>query len=598
MKKKLWLLAALTLPVLYFFCWKSGDKVYPKNDEGFYIVITQELYNNFDIMSAPQALAQIYLHRHWKPILHPIMALPALILTGGDIRTAVFIYNGLMFSLLLAIVFLFLSRYLRRESAVLGTLTMGFVPWVFGMSTTFNSELTFVTAVLGFFFYTSENFDFSNTRRCIIASLWLALMVCLRPVETALLFAFPVVAFVIFSFLKKLISGRDILSMLVWLLFLCFTIIPPYFVFERKWSDLEVVIIDLVALAYLLIMTLFSSRFSLQKNFQIFFGLFFFVMIFWFAPGAKNLFEWIVIANFKYMAIHTGNRAGKPLADFLWFYLSRLGIVPLLLMILSLAVCTIPARSALIRTTVYIIGILIIPLLAGMASYNGDVRYYYGAWAIILLMLLKIALNHRLAFYRTRWLFIFVLTIGLFGNLVDRQKNSYSEFRRYSDLLGLSFFPSIPRPAEPSIGAYEKLAQFISPAKQTVQTYFLTRNLYPYVIDHWTLRLIAGEHGQFWEFYNPHLNRGVEVDFLLQEAKTYDYILVGPTEDDWSETKNGVVELTRRFMAKCESPDSADLKTYQYLGKFTAETDSGKVGTFCIFLNTTKPDSTVKKHYL
>ena len=89
-----------------------------------------------------------------------------MILSNGDVRDAVKLYNVFVLILFLSIVYLYLSRYLKKEAVILGTVSISFVPWIFGLFTTFNSEVSFVTTALALFVSFESQFSVKIKKVC------------------------------------------------------------------------------------------------------------------------------------------------------------------------------------------------------------------------------------------------------------------------------------------------------------------------------------------------------------------------------------------------------------------------------------------------
>jgi 4-amino-4-deoxy-L-arabinose transferase-like glycosyltransferase len=215
MKKLLLLFFTLIIPLSFLYCWKLKNNQYPKNDESFYFGLTQKLYVEFNHKSTAEAIQNVYYFKNFKPILHPILAIPVLALTDGDARLTIAIYTSIIYTILLLICYLFLSRHLKQTAAAIGTIFIAFIPWIFGLQASFNSEITFVTATLGLFYSVYDQTNFKNLKNSLLAGASLSLMICLRPVETAMIGGLPVIIFIIYNYIKKEVSFNDLILLLI-----------------------------------------------------------------------------------------------------------------------------------------------------------------------------------------------------------------------------------------------------------------------------------------------------------------------------------------------------------------------------------------------
>jgi hypothetical protein len=589
MKKIGLLLFTLILPLSFLYSWKSIDNLYPKHDEGFYFSLTQELYLNFKNKPLSEAVGQLYFHKNLKPILHPVLAVPILHITNGDSRSAIALYTGLVYAALLAISFLFLNRHLKAEAATLGTLNIAFMPWVFGLSSTFNSELTFVTAAAGFFYTVYDQFDFQNVKKCLAAAICLSLMACLRPVETALIGGAPMLIFVIYNFIKKEISKLDLISLLIWILIFISTIIPPYFLKNRNWTKAELLFIFAVCVFFIFLLLVFSRKLKLNKNFQRFFGIFFFISTMWYAPAAINLFHWIFATNFGPLAIDTGNRYGKPLYDFIYFYLQKLGLMPWILVGLSLVSLKVALSNFFSsRMMVFIFGCLILPMLGAAITYNGDVRYYYSAWVILYLILISQALKASNKFYWSRFALITLLTIFLFYNLLsEHSPRRFPKYHGQSSLIGQSFFNLKPESLDLIIEPYKLISNKLDVNKSS-QILIPFYSNYNY-LDSQALTIIAREQNKPWMFdmTDFYLQGSVE-EILSSLNKNFNYLIMGPLEYDWKKVDANMSIVMQKFVSRCLDEFSQEtnplVSSFKFMYKIPVPTFSD-TKTYCMFFN-------------
>ena len=590
MKRFIIWLAAILLPLLFLFYWKQQNKIYPTNDEAFYFTVTQEMYMNFGLDDLSKAFTELYLHKHWKPILHPVLGVPFLFLSNGDVRLAVSLYTAFFYILLLTFCYLYLSRYLEKTAAVVGTNLIAFIPWIFGITTNFTSESAFLTTVVAFFYFAHDLEDFKPIKKVLYAALSLCLMVCLRPIEAGLIFTIPVLLYIRQGYKKNEINVFDLAILIIWISYFFSVIIPPYFILKSNYAHEVLILIDSFCILFFSAVLFSRKKLSLNYGFQLFIGLLFGITIIWYASGARELFDWIIIANFDTLAIETGHRYGRPISEFLYFYISKLGLVPVLLASLIFLNVQQNVKSYFnSRTIVLFLSIFILPLIAGSLSYNGDVRYYYGTWLIACLVLIKVILNAELKYYLIRLYSVSALAALLYLNLLNINIGiSTALVNKASAALGQSFFKVNYNKNEYAVAAEDQLENIIGHSTTSPKIYMIHRNSESYWIDPWTLMIIAREKNLFWEIRDLDLFINTPREEITTEiAKSFNYVVAGPIQESWTQYKTGISELGSEFTSACVNENSSRLNfgKFELIGRFIVNMTATNTGTYCVFKN-------------
>lgn len=586
-------ISALVIAVSFMIAWKTHDKIYPANDEGAYFMVSQEIFSAVKETGIFEGLKTAYGHRHWKPILHPVFGALFLGLTDGDVRTAVTLYVVFLYTLMLSFAYLYLRRKTNWIGAVAGVNVIAFLPWLFGSSTNFTSEIGFLTATLGFL-YVSENLD--NVKSYFWSAVLLTLMFCFRPVETALIFSVPILYVVFKSYLSAEINKLDIALLTGWIILFLTVILTPFILnFRKEWSADALTVIFLTSAAYACLCYFLLRRNNLNRKFHIFFGFFFFVSTVWFAPGAFTLFDWILLANFQTMAINTGNRFGQPVSAFVIFYLKKLGLTPWIL----LGACMLNFKLNWIRlkrpeTIVFILGSLLLPLGAGSLSYNGDVRYYYAGWLVAIMVLLRFVLENDGRWLKSRILVVSAVAATLLFHLTNVQI-PFSPVLAYENyVVGGSFYITKFSPIERKKELFEQLNKLTDPAKVSTRVFLLVKPQFSFGVDPMSLQVIANEQNKFWlvhtrEYYYPDSR-----EENLEELQYYDYVLTGPGVADWTLERSPMEKIANEFNSACSGGTlPADVAYFKEAGKASIEWES-QTFTYCLYLNTIKKNSLVK----
>jgi hypothetical protein len=603
-------LLAISLPIAVYCKWTTGNARYPIWDEGAYFTLTQEAYLEFKNEGFMEGLHYAYDHKHWKPILHPLLAIPFLFLTDGDVRMAIFLYNGLLFFLFLSLAYLYLCRYLKEEAAVICTAMMGLIPWVFGLFTSFNSEVTFVTTALAVFVTFENQFNFKNLHKCVTASVLLSLAMTLRPVETTLIFSLLVFLLLAKSFLSKEVTGKEIAIVTIWLVAYFLVLLPPYYLLKGEYSGFAESVIYFLAAAFFAFTIYYTKLKKLNFNFVLSFGIFFFVTIIWYAGSAYTLLNWIISTNFEMLAIEMGNRFGKPISDFFIFYSNKIGVILILLLGLGLIGQFNFFKFLKIKQFfVLFVFCIIVPVLVGLLTYNGDVRYYYAGWCILFLVLATFALNSNARFYLFRFFLVLTLCMSLFFNIFQHMYSVYFVNLPVFSYLGFSRFDYSLKLIDHSPEIVKNYIETIDPIPPGayLKTLIITNTWSHLIIHHQELALAMGEKN-----LPIIIHMKGEYDFELDENfyslanAHYDYLIVGPIESGLEvHPKAKVIDKISfsncNYSKNFKSPDLSMQFDFVKKVNYTAFADAYSQNPFpftiCIYKNILKKPSFGKTYH-
>jgi hypothetical protein len=592
------LIFSLLLPISFVVFWKLHYKMYPQADEAFYKILTQEIYLTAKNEGLIEGLKFAYTHKHWKPILHPIIGTTTLWIANGDIRNSIAIYNLLVYSIFLTLIYFYLSRYIEVYKTAIAVLFLSSIPWVFGLSTNFNSEVGFLTSVVALLLYYSYNPNITTKKNAIGYALLFSLAALLRPVETALLFGVFLIGYLIEMRQKKIISLRPLFISGAWVIYFFAVMSPPYFKMNRDWFFSEILIIFLTSIILFFISLFISRKKSDDFNHVLAISLFFLILLLWYIPGAHQFFDWIMLANFGILAQQTGNRAGRPLINFIYFYYDRLGWTPFILVFI-IGFSYLKAGFNFLknyRLWLFLIGSLFLPFIAGSLSYNGDVRYYYGAWVILMLLLMRTALHQSNPRPKTALFIILTSSVILFTGMMPflfgeirnvipgaiRTKFGHSFYNLYSK--NYSAEPIMLTKLEEILDQHDyqyKFFMFFKPYGDINDT-----------PDPFAQTLAAREKGLNWtsEFIG-YVPNDENYNFKLNNLKTYDFIMIGPIGDHW---KFGTAKwqlLEKNLLKDCKkerkTPD--DLKNdFEFKAELEIQNDYKYLGEYCIYKNIRK----------
>lgn len=588
LQKTLIALLILLIPVVVFVLWKSKDLNYPTNDEAAYFDLTQKLYLNFEKSSSIEATVKLYTERYWKPILHPALGVGFLGLAGGDSRLAISFYGGAMYLVLLLGVFFYIKRHTNTMSAALGAATLSLLPWVFGMSTTFNSEIGF-SAVAIWLYYHAENFsDFSDLKKSLVLAVLLFLLFILRPVEAALLSAVWLLYLIGKHLKNKKISFIDLLIVVLWVSVFVTATIFPFFILKKHWTSLQMWVFAGIGVGVLALSVLAVLFGKAHKGFQVFVSSFFFLSLLWYIPGSYELFDWIYITNFDYLAKATGNRLGRPAAEFILFYLKKWGWLPVALLV----VYVLENRAKIFSKRGQAVGfllaaIVLFPSLGGLFSYNGDVRYYYAGWlvftAVLLAEFMKKEGSIRMIKAAVMAAFIGAFSFGLLK--YDSVRDTW--FQKYFHMLGgESFFLMVPNKEDLPAILEEKTSaaiheKYLNQAHKNIH-YFQTA-VHPF-FDSNSVNIIARERGNKVFFTTRSLYEPLQEKDILDAISYSDFVLVGSVFAEQQVSSNS--EARNKLADFCKSQADAEnifAKQLRLHKEIINEAGYWPAARFCLF---------------
>lgn len=589
LKKAVIALLILLIPIAVFVTWKSHDFNYPTNDEAAYFDLTQKLYLNFKNSSTTAAVKNLYLERYWKPILHPVLGVGFLGLSGGDSRLAISFYGAAMYLVLLLGLFFYFKKHVSAISAAIGASTVSLLPWVFGMSTTFNSEIGFSAVAIWLFYFAEEFLDFSDIKKSITASVLLFLLFILRPVEAALMSAVWLLYLIARHLKNKNIGVVDLLIVVLWVSLFAVVTVFPFFILKKHWSTAQMWVFSGLALFVLLTSAAAVVFGRAHKGFQIFVSSFFFLSVIWYIPGSYQLFDWIYITNFDYLAKATGNRLGRPAIEFALFYFRKWGWLPVAL----LAVYVIENRTEIFskkaKTVWFLLSaVVLFPSLGGVFSYNGDVRYYYAGWLVFTAAILCEFLKSE-GKLKTPKRVALLFLVGLFSlGLVqyENTKKIWWFHDGFHMVGGESFFLMIPNKEDLPSALEEKVAASVEEkTKDTRQKniiYFQTA-VHPF-FDSNSANIIARERNHKLNFMARSIYEPLKESDFVNTFTYSDLILVGSVFPNQEVNSNS--EHRNKLADYCKNGTTEDkffsekLKFYK---EVVHESDYWGDSRFCLF---------------
>jgi len=189
--------------------WHAVNAQVPIWDGANFVENVLKILERFDT-GFVAGLRGVYEVRGWRPISFPAFCVPFFAVAGGRIIPGVGLSLLAAALLVATYVFRLLCTHLSVTRAVLGTLVVCTLPWVGKYTTSFMSELLWLGMTMGWLFHLLEGFRTGRARHFVLAGLWLGGMSTVRPIETALSCALPVLASLLIGARKRMVTLADV----------------------------------------------------------------------------------------------------------------------------------------------------------------------------------------------------------------------------------------------------------------------------------------------------------------------------------------------------------------------------------------------------
>ncbi len=236
------LFAALLVGVSPVLFYHLLSQEYPSGDDAGYLRLPLSIYRKFITDGFLSGAKAVYALRDWKPILHPILALPAYFLTRGRVLPAQAMTMVGLYILFVSGAYALARAYLGKLDSVLAASLLAVIPWVSLRGHFLNSELPFVVFMLGSCAALLHSDYLSRKWPSVIAAVSLGLAICSRPIETILAAGILFSGFAGFMHRSGKLSVREIWGSALMLLPALLPIAPVLLLRERfPWSPSRVV---------------------------------------------------------------------------------------------------------------------------------------------------------------------------------------------------------------------------------------------------------------------------------------------------------------------------------------------------------------------
>jgi hypothetical protein len=335
---QLWpLILACLLPVLVTTLWLIKNTQLPGNDASNYLMTATTIYHHFTDQGFWHGLVSCYLERGWRPIFFPVLAVPFLLISHGNLyfAYAAVALLGLLTTVIYA--YLFFRLQLDRFSAIVAANFIGLLPLLQAQFVMFYAEGALFPCLLASIYHLIKSDFFRNKKQAYAFMVFAALAFMLRPIEVVTQLIFVMLVFLGIGYQRAIFSSKQLVMIAAYSLlsiFLFFAVTAlPYFQFKvvavmgDAASDHKMAMIiaygligsgiaSAVIFGLLKLSALATHQAKKAENYllPVFLGMLALILI-WFLPFAGETFQWIYRTSLGDVASSTGSLNG---ASFSW----------------------------------------------------------------------------------------------------------------------------------------------------------------------------------------------------------------------------------------------------------------------------------------
>ena len=418
LKNNIYLIAVTLTVSIILSLWHFNNHGLPQSDAITYLSDAYRHYINFYDKGFFIGLLDFYSNRGWRPQIFPYFSVPFWILFGKNPFIAIIGVSIFFNSLLIFYVYKLLGLSLNPFSSAICSVIIITYPLIFNYYLTFFSELAYMPIFLATIYHLHKTHYFSNIRHSVIAALFSALLIAIRPAESIIFLALAIPLNLYLSYKNGNISFHELLkcfsfSLFVFVLLFYYTYILPY-------GRLKLLLIPIFSyFCFLTIKSLIYRRTNPALVFTL--VLFSLIFIYW-APAVDKLINWIIEASSGSVVKSLGVRSGLSIPEFainIWHSWNALLTVPILCsFILFLPVnrqSFFSQKDILLLFLTAILSLFVLILGYSLSVNDGQIgRRSLGVGLILSICFFSTALNHKFKYTSFNLL---VLTILCFINI-------------------------------------------------------------------------------------------------------------------------------------------------------------------------------------
>jgi hypothetical protein len=231
------------------------------------------------------------------------------------------------------------------------------------------------------------------------------------------------------------------------------------------------------------------------------------------------------------------------------------------------------------------IGMLLLPLVAGAITTNGDTRYYYAGNAILILCASIAALQPTQKFLKTRVSAVAFIVLVQFFTCLNYTFQMTAPPELLTVLVGKPFWNPVPVRREPLLDLHTEIKNKIGEApnaKFMILPLVSRFGQFWWFCDPWALTIRSRELGLLWTFGRLEAGPALTIRAPFSELKSnFDYIIVGPLNGsvDWPYFGTGSL-IAKEFET---NPNVAKDLKLKKLGKIQTELYANHFAEFLFF---------------
>ncbi len=369
-------------PVLLCGKWFAVHRRYPLGDnEALMLFSGLNAYHKWVNEGILQALNEIYWNREFKPILHPVLALPALMLSSGNVRIAVAVVNLFLLSIFMVYLYKMLRFFLPQTHASVGACLIGFLPWVIRSAVNYGTELPILAAGTATVYYLLKSNHFTSKRECSYLGVAAGFAFCFHPGVATIGLGAALLAHSMVAVQNGALRYRDVaMAVILGLAHIVLGIAMRHFWFKGEGMDSAVFTHAAFVVLLCTSWIWMSVRGKLSAPFLFCVLPATFMVNGWYLPFLSKLYHWI---NMGFDVPRYGStwtfRANMYKDVFSMF--GRYALIVICLVILFRAVIVSFFERGkwdhLKGALGMFVALIFLPMIIGSLTHNKDMRYYY-----------------------------------------------------------------------------------------------------------------------------------------------------------------------------------------------------------------------------
>lgn len=600
---QVWILIVLLVPLVYLSVWMLLNNQLPIGDGSNYLSTAVAMKNRFFDHGFFSGMKSVFTIRGWRPIFYPVIILPFILLTSGNVLLA---YSLLSVSVLAASVvytYMYLRLVLNAFAAALASCFIGLLPSLLAGIINASSESALFPCVMGSLYHLIESDYFRDKKHSLGFVVLATVGFLIRPVEMLMSLLF-ILGYFFFSGVKQRIFSNKNLAKLFYVVFslMLLTVCAILWRYVKLnadavmggggqynkemalfiyrffvWAVVLGCLLLLVGLRHQLLNVYHQTRSLLRSSenrtlllpvmVSIMTGVFL-----WYLPFASRMFEWVYRTSIGDLAVNTGDLTqGDSILQQIRMQTLAEGGLAVLGSLLMAVIATLVVSKARLKKTLFsqpvlfLLLLIPLPVLEVFATVQSSPRKLSVAFPALLMTLMIVILQSGRGY---------VFRLLMVASLIVSQMCLYYSM----GLLG----------AEPNmstewlnklVGYQQRLPDLVKPNAHDVLVSILDKeakahNLKeisiqvnpnkPTPVDPFIMNLIAGaKHSYFFASY-PYYSSYISEN-ILKESKRVDAIFIA----DLASRMQVSSQAARNYKVMIDQEHDASLKTlYRFLYEY------------------------------